>query len=81
MRKTNETLQKRENKRSPGRAARLAAAHGMIEGRERSINKNVNPKKDIITVSERERQVLDSVPVDHWGNLENIIHEHCDICP
>ena len=51
----------------------------MIEGRKRSINKNVGPKKDIITVAERERQVLDSVPVDHWENLEKIIHEYCDV--
>ena len=35
----------------------------MSEGQRRSINKSQGPKKDIITVAEREQQVLNSVPV------------------
>ena len=48
---------KKLNKRSSGRAARFAAAHGLFEGSKRSINKREGPKKDIISVSEREQHM------------------------
>ena len=59
--KNEETKMNRPRKRSSARAARFATAHGMSEGQRRSINKSQGPKKDIITVAEREQQVLDSV--------------------
>ena len=68
-------------KRSSARAARFAAAHGMSEGQRRSINKIQGPKKDIITVAEREQQVLNSVPVCHWEKLSQMIQKYHDIFP
>ena len=66
VRPTNETPQaKKANKRSSARVARFATAHGMSEGQRRTINKSQGPKKDIVSVAEREQQVLDSVPVCH----------------
>ena len=71
VRSTDEAPQmKNRNKRSSARVAQFAAAHGMSEGRKRSINKKEGPNKNIITVAERERQVLDSVFVDHRERLE-----------
>ena len=69
------------NKRSFGRAARFAAAHGMSEGHRRQINKKEGPKKDIIIVAERERQVLDSVPSDHRERLAQLIQQYRDVFP
>ena len=66
---------KKKNKRSSARAAQFATAHGMSEGTKRSINKRVGPKKDIITVAEREQEVLTSVPTCHRERLEHIIQE------
>ena len=54
---------KKSNKRSSGCAARFTVAHGLSEGNKRSINKRERPKKDIISVAEREQQVLESVPI------------------
>ena len=59
---------KKSNKQSSARAACFTAAHGMSEGTKWSINKKEGPKKDIISVAEREQQVLDSVPVCHREN-------------
>ena len=56
VRATNEVSPKRKsNKQSSAHAARFAAAHGMSKGTRRSINKSQGPKKDIISVAERER--------------------------
>ena len=80
--KKNETPpMKNSNKRSPGRAAHFAAAHGLSEGSRRSINKREGPKKDIISVAEREQQVLDSVPVCHREKLGHMIQHYQDIFP
>ena len=82
VRATDEVSPKRKsNKRSSARAARFAAAHGMSKGTRRSINKSQGPKKDIISVAERERQVLDSVPVCHREKLSHIIQQYRDIFP
>ena len=82
VRPTNETPQiKKANKRSSARAARFAAAHGMSEGQRRVINKSQGPKKDIISVAEREQQVLDSVPVCHRKRLSHLIQQYRDIFP
>ena len=46
IQETNEAPQmKKSNKRSSGRAARFAVAHGMSEGNKRSINKREGPEK------------------------------------
>ena len=66
------------NKRSPSYAV---TAHGMTEGQKRKISKETGPKKDWITVAEREQQVLDSVPEIYREKLETIIREFCDIFP
>ena len=78
----NEALpMKKLNKRSSGRAARFATAHGLSEGSKRSINKREGPKKDIISVAEREQQVLESVPVCHREKLGHMIQQYRDIFP
>ena len=62
VRQMDETPQKRGkkgNKRSPNCVASFTAAHGMTEGEKRKINRETGPKKDIISVAERERQVLE----------------------
>ena len=69
------------NKRSSHCVANFATAHGMIEGEKWKINRETGPRKDIITVTERERQVLDSVPISHRENLEILIREYRDIFP
>ena len=82
IRETNEAPpMKKSNKRSSARAACFAAAHGMSEGTKRSINKKEGPKKDIISVAEREQQVLDSVPVCHREKLGHLIQQYRDIFP
>ena len=72
---------KKSNKRSSGRAARFTAAHGLSEGNKRSINKREGPKKDIISVAEREQQVLESVPICHREKLGHMIQKYRDIFP
>ena len=37
--------------------ARFVAAHGRTEIHKRSINKMIGPKKDMISVAQREREV------------------------
>ena len=51
----------------------------MSEGTKRSINKRVGPKKGIITVAEREQEVLTNVLVCHRERLEHIIQEYRDV--
>ena len=43
----------------------------MSEGQRRVINKSQGPKKDLISVAEREQQVLESVPVVSPGKTES----------
>ena len=83
IRPTNDAPRKRGNKKNkvpPSHVARFAA-HGMTEGTRRKINKETGPKKDIITVAERERQVLESVPSSFRKDLGNLIKEYRDIFP
>ena len=77
----NEAISEIKNKRSPHRVANFVAARGMTEGEKRKINRETSPRKDIISVAERERQVLDSVPINHRENLEKLIKEYRDIFP
>ena len=63
-----------QNQRSPTYAA-VNSAHGMTEGQKRKINKDSGPKKNIISVKERECEVLESVPAIHRKSLEKIIQE------
>ena len=84
IRQTNESPQRRGNrgnKRSPHRVANFAAAHGMTEGEKRKINHEIGPKKDIITIGERQQQLLSSVPVNYRKDLESLIKEYRDIFP
>ena len=82
VRTTNEAPQvKKTNKRSSARAVCFATAHGTYEGQRRVINKGQGPKKDIISVAEREQQVLDSVPVSHQEKLSHLIQQYRDIFP
>ena len=82
VRQTHEAprMRKRSNK-TPSRVAQFAAAHGRTEINKRSINKMTGPKKDIISVAQREREVISQVPVVYRGKLEEIIHEYRDIFP
>ena len=66
------------NKKSPVYAA---TDHGMTEGQKRKISKETGPKKEFITVAEREEQVLNSVPEGHGEKLETIIRQYRDVFP
>ena len=82
--RTNEVSPKqmtRRERRNQIRAAKLAAAHGLTEGQKRLMNKETGPNKNIISVKERERQVLEGVPIDHRENLESLIQEYHDLFP
>ena len=84
IRQTNKSPQRRgnkRNKRSLHHVANFAAAHSMTEGEKRKINSETDPQKDIITVVERERQVLNSVPDNYRKDLESLIKEFRDIFP
>ena len=45
------------------------------------MNKQTGPNKNIISVEEREQQVLEGVPVGHRENLEQLIQEYRDLFP
>ena len=47
----------------------------MTEGQKKKINKEYGPRKDVITVKEREHAILGSVPAVHRKSLEKIIHD------
>ncbi|MCV6575237.1 MAG: dUTP diphosphatase, partial [Cohaesibacter sp.] len=82
VRKTDEAPRKRQrSKRITDRVARFAAAHGRTEIHKRSINKMIGPKKDMISVAQREREVISQVPVVYQEKLEEIIQEYRDIFP
>ena len=67
-------------KESPGYAV-VNFAHGMTEGQKKKIKKESGPKKDIITVKEQEREVLNSVPTLQRKSLEKLIREYRDVFP
>ena len=71
----------RRDKRIHRRVARLAAAHGLTESQKRMMNKETGPNKNIISVAERERQVLDGVPESHRECLGKLIQEYHDLFP
>ena len=71
----------RKDKRIQRRAAKLAAAHGLTESQKKLKNKKTGTNKNIISVEEREQQVLEGVPVDHRENLEQLIQEYRDLFP
>ena len=71
----------RQRKRSQNREAKFAAAHGITEGQKRQINKKTGPKKDFVSVEEREQQVLASIPERHRKDLELLINEYRDVFP
>ena len=82
VRKTDEVVRTRQRtKRTSSHVAQFAVAHGRKEINKRSVNKQKGPKKDIISVAQREQQVLDSVPVHHRRKLEKIIQEYRDVFP
>ena len=70
----------RRNKTSLGYAA-VHTTHGMTEGQRRKINKESGPKKDIISVKEREKEVLNSVPREYRESLEKTIQKYRDVFP
>ena len=80
---TNEaprTREKKGNKRSPGHVAQFAS-HGLTESQKRLMNRKTGPKKDVITVKEREQQVLDNVLQVFRKDLTTLIKEYQDIFP
>ena len=79
--KNEDPPMKKSNKRSSSCAVHFAVAHGLSEGSKQSINKREGPKKDIISVAEREQQVLDSVPICHREKLGHMIQQYRDIFP
>ena len=76
--RANKPPNKRDNKRgkrSQGTGEKFAAAHGITEGQKRHINKQTGPKKDFVSIEERERQVLNRFPEKHRKDLETLIKE------
>ena len=82
VRPTNDAprIRKRSDK-TPARVAQFAAAHGQSQINKRSVNKMTGPKKDIISVAQRESEVISQVPAIYRGKLKKIIHEYRDIFP
>ena len=70
----------RKHKRSPSYAA-VNSAHGMTEVPRRKINKASGPKKNVISVKEREQEVLNSVPEVYRESLEKVIQKYRDVFP
>ena len=70
-----------KDKRIHCRAAKLAVAHGLTEGQKRMMNKETSPVKNIISVQEQERQVLEGVPESHREGLGKLIQEYHDLFP
>lgn len=59
-----------DNQQSPTYGVAVPVAHGVTEGTKRKISKQSGPKKDLVSMEERERQVLESVPEDYQKSLE-----------
>ena len=59
----------------------MNTAHGMIEGQRRKINKETRPKKNIISMKERDREVLDSVPTVYRESLKEVMQKYLDVFP
>ena len=72
---------RKRGKRSQSSPAKFAVAHGVTEGQKRQINKQTDPKKDFVSVEEREQQVLANVPERHRKDLELLINEYRDVFP
>ena len=84
IRQKNESPQRRRNKgnkQSPRRVANFSGVHGMTEGEKRKINRVSGSKKDMISVAQREQQVIDSVPKYQRKDPEKLIKEYRDIFP
>ena len=71
----------RKDKRIQRHAAKLTAAHCLTESQKRMMNRKTGPNKNIISVKEREQEVLEGVPVGHRENLEQLIQEYRDLFP
>ena len=82
--RSNDSPNKRggtRGERSQNPAANFAAAHGITQWQKRKINLETGPEKDIISVKEREQQVLDGVPISYKKYLAKLIKEYQDIFP
>ena len=82
--RANDSPNKRYRKRgerSQSRVVKFAAAHGVTEGQKRQIGKKTAPKKDFVSVEEREQQVLANVPERHRKDLELLINEYRYVFP
>ena len=53
----------------------------LTESQKKLMNKQTSPNKNIISVEEREQQVLEGVPVGHRENLKQLIQEYYDLFP
>ena len=71
----------RRDKRIHCCVARLAANHDLRESQKRMMNKETSPNKNIISVAERERQVLDGARAGHRECLKKLIQEYRDLFP
>ena len=53
----------------------------MTEKAKREFSKAVGPKKQFLTVEEREKEVVESIPVEHREVLQEIVKEFRDVFP
>ena len=53
----------------------------MTEGEKWKTNRELVPKKDIISVTEKEHRVLNGIHISYRKDLESLIKEYRDIFP
>ena len=56
-------------------------AQGQTEGAKRQQMKKKGPKKDFISIQEREQQIMQAVPSQYRRNLQDIVQEYHDVFP
>ena len=57
------------------------SAQGCTEGVKRQEMKLKGPKKEFISVQEREQQIIDAVPAEYRQNLQELVREFRDVFP
>ena len=57
------------------------SAQGQTEGSKRKVMKQYGPKKDFISVQEREQQIMAAVPSEYHQDLQELVSEFRDVFP
>ena len=54
---------------------------GLTEGKKRDLMKKLGPKKQFLSVEEREEQILSKVSSDVHGKLKELVNQFKDVFP